>query len=227
MSPFFANYGFHPRFFAEFTPTDVPAADEFAARMHEVHERLVENVTKAQNIQARYYDRKRKPVEFKPGDLVWLNAANISTTRSSNKLDWKRLGPFKVVKRIGLQAYELNLPMTMHHIHNVFHVSLLDLYKPTSIAPHSLPPPLPPLYVKDDQEYFEIETILDSRHHQNRVQYFIKWKGYPDSENSREPLKNIPARGLVKEFHRRNPGKPGAPRIRTVSLLDPMDCLLL
>jgi hypothetical protein len=36
----------------------------------------------------------------------------------------------------------------------------------------------------------------------------------PDSDNSWEPLLNIPAWALVKEFHRRNPGKPGAPRPR-------------
>jgi hypothetical protein len=150
MSPFFVNYGFHPCFLAEFTSTNVPATDEFAARMHQVHERLVENVTKAQDIQARYYDCKHKPVEFKPRELVWLNASNISTTCPSKKLDRKRLEPFKVVKRIELQAYELDLPMTMRHIHNVFHISLLNPYKSTPIALHSLLPPLPPLYIKDN-----------------------------------------------------------------------------
>lgn len=60
--------------------------------------------------------------------------------------------------------------------------------------------------------YFEIEDILDSKRDGRRLYYLIKWKGFPDSENSWEPLSNIPARGLVKEFHRRNPGKPGEPR---------------
>ena len=218
MSPFFANYCFHPRFIAEFSPTPVPAANDFASHLHDVHDRLVENVKKAQDIQARYYDRKYKPVEFEPGDLVWLNASHISTTRPSKKLDWKQLGPFKVLKRIGLQAYKLDLPPTMRHIHNVFHVSLLEPYKPSSLPPHSLPPPLPPLYVKDDHEYFEIEDILDSCRIGNRIQYLIKWKGYPDSDNSWEPLSNIPARGLIKEFHRCHPDKPGSrPQIRTTS----------
>ena len=163
MSPFFANYGFHPRFLAEFSPTPVPAANDFASHLHEVHDRLVENVKKAQDISARYYDRKHKPIELKPGDLVWLNSSHLSTTRPSKKLDWKQLGPFKVLERIGLQAYRLELPPTMRHIHNVFHISLLEPYKPSSLTPHGLPPPLPPLYVKDDHEYFEIEDILDSR----------------------------------------------------------------
>ena len=99
----------------------------------------------------------------------------------------------------------------MRHLHNVFHVSLLDPVRSTSLAPR-LPPAPPVLYVKDDKEYFEIEDILDSKRDDRHLKYLIKWKGFPDSENSWEPLSNIPAHGLVKEFHRRNPGKPGHPR---------------
>jgi len=227
MSPFYANYGFHPRFLAEFTPTNVPASDDFASHLHEVHEHLVENVKKAQNYQARYYDPKHKPTEFQPGDMVWLNSANISTSRPSKKLDWKRLGPFKVLKRIGLQAYQLELPITMRNIHDTFHVSLLEPYKTTSIPPHGIPPPPPPLYIKDDQEFYEIEAILDSRRVKNRLEYLIKWKGCPDSDNSWEPRFNIPARALLKEFHRRNPTKPGyRPQIHAIYFVNSVNQLL-
>jgi hypothetical protein len=153
--------------------------------------------------------------------MVWLNASNVSTSRLSKKLDWKRLGPYKVIKRIGLQAYKLALPPTMRHLHDAFHVSLLDPVKATSLAPR-MPPPPPVLYVKDNQEFFEIEDILDSKRIGRCLYYLVKWKGFPDSENSWEPLANIPARGLVKEFHRRHPGKPGEPRrlVSATVLLD-------
>jgi len=96
MSPFFANYGFHPRFLAESTPISpfsstfhaAPAAEEFASYLHEVHERLVQNVKHSQDRQAKYYDAKHKSVEFKPSDLVWLNPMNIAfSTHPSKKLD--------------------------------------------------------------------------------------------------------------------------------------------
>jgi hypothetical protein len=96
----------------------------------------------------------------------------------------------------------------MRHLHDTFHVSLLDPIKPTSLSPRSPPAPLA-LYIRDDREYFEIENILDSKHIGHRLYYLIKWKGFPDSENSWEPLTNIPACGLVKKFHRRNPGNQG------------------
>ena len=152
--------------------------------LHDIHERLVQNVKHTQNLQAKYYNAKHKPVVLEPGDLVWLNSSNISTTRQSKKLDWKRLGPFRVVKRIGLQAYKLALPASMRHIHDIFHISLLDLVKSIAIAPHGLPATPPATYVKDDQAYFEVDDILDSRHARNRLEYLIKWKGYPDSDNS-------------------------------------------
>jgi len=145
MSPFYANYGFNPRFVSEIqvqAEHAAPAAKDFALHLHEVHDRLVENVKHAQNYQARYYDTKHKPIEFEPGNLVWLNASNISTSRPSKKLDWKRLDPFRIVKRIGLQAYKLDLPPTMRHIHDTFHISLLDPVKLTPLVPdpHGLPP---------------------------------------------------------------------------------------
>jgi hypothetical protein len=198
-----------------------PVAVDFATHLHDIHDRLVENVKAAQDSQARYYDAKHQRVEFEPGDMVWLNTSNISTSRPSKKLDWKRLGPYKVLKRVGLQAYKLALPPTMRHLHDVFHVSLLDPVKVTTLPPR-MPPPPPTLYVKDDQEYFEIEDILDSKRTGRHLRYLVKWKGFPNSENSWEPLVNIPARGLVKEFHRRNPGKPGEPRrlVSATVLLD-------
>jgi len=77
MSPFFANYDYHPRFLAEFSPTPIPATNDFASHLHDVHDRLVENVKRAQDIQARYYDRKHKPVEFKPTILLGLATMEV------------------------------------------------------------------------------------------------------------------------------------------------------
>ena len=56
MSPFFANYGFHPRFLAEsMAPNShaAPAAEEFASYLNDVHERLVQNVKHSQDLQAK------------------------------------------------------------------------------------------------------------------------------------------------------------------------------
>jgi hypothetical protein len=78
---------------------------------------------------------------FEVGGKVWLSAKHIQTARPSKKLDYKRLGPFKVTKVINRNAYRLELPYSMK-VHNVFHVSLLDRYSgPVPGQQPSDPPP--------------------------------------------------------------------------------------
>jgi len=62
---------------------------------------------------------------FKVGDKVWLSTRNIHTTSPCKKLDYKRAGPYTVIKIINRNAYKLDLPKTMR-INDVFHISLLD-----------------------------------------------------------------------------------------------------
>ncbi|CAF2736692.1 unnamed protein product [Rotaria sp. Silwood2] len=38
---------------------------------------------------------------------------------------------------------------------------------------------------------FEIERIIDKRYRNDRVEYLIKWRGYPESQNTWEPSSNI------------------------------------
>ena len=78
---------------------------------------------------SKYYDKKRsKSREYKIGDLVWLEAMNITTDRPSKKLDEKRWGPFKVISKIGASSYKLDLPRTWKQVHNVFNEVLLMPY---------------------------------------------------------------------------------------------------
>lgn len=52
MTPFFANYGYHPCFQSEIVVASehaAPAAVDFASHLQEVQERLIENVKHAQD----------------------------------------------------------------------------------------------------------------------------------------------------------------------------------
>jgi hypothetical protein len=62
---------------------------------------------------------------FQEGDKVYLLRKNFKTQRPSDKLDFKKLGPFAIKKVIEPVNYELKLPKTME-MHPVFHISLLE-----------------------------------------------------------------------------------------------------
>jgi hypothetical protein len=215
VSPFFALYGFEPRFgFEPVRPDTRPATRDaalFAEQMQKIHDFCRTEILAA---QARWEDqanKKRKPARrYQPGERVWLNARNIQTLRPQKKLDWKNLGPFVVKQMIGSHACELELPAAMR-IHPVFNVSLLQPAADDPLPGQHQPAP-PPIEV-EGVEQFEVEEIVDSCWERRgrgkpRLYYTVKWIGYPDptSEPS-EYLKD--AAELVRNFHRRYPNKPG------------------
>lgn len=217
MSPFFANYGYHPQL-STVPPSTAnvtsPTAAESVRALTQLHEHLRKEVAKANKASSEYYNRHRMPAPtFDVGQKVWLSARNIKSARPSNKLDDKFLGPFQVAEQVSSHAYRLKLPSTLK-IHDVFHVQLLEPYKPNSLQDRRQPPP-PPLRIDEEEEY-EVEAILDSKRDKRRkgdtVHYLVKWVGYDDpNENTWETIENLKnASDVVAEYHRRYPNKPQA-----------------
>jgi len=116
MSPFYANYGYHPRATLKVLPDqrhENPPAETYINYMRRVHEELRGTLKQAQGRYKNEFDKYAAPApEFKVGDCVWLNRRNIETTRPSQKLDFRRLGPFEIIDVVGESkaAFELKLP---------------------------------------------------------------------------------------------------------------------
>nr|GEY63617.1 hypothetical protein [Tanacetum cinerariifolium] len=71
---------------------------------------------------------RRKPMEFEVGDMVMLKVSpwkGVIRFGKHGKLSPRYIGPFKIIKRIGLVAYKLELLEKLYGIHNTFHVSNL------------------------------------------------------------------------------------------------------
>jgi len=82
----------------------------------------------AQDRQKKYADKRRRPLEFEIGDLVFIKFSPIKGAirfGKTGKLAPRYIGPFRVLERIGTVAYRIELPERMSGIHNVFHVSHL------------------------------------------------------------------------------------------------------
>src|SRR5215469_13377488 len=96
----------------------------------------------------------------------------------SKKLDHKQLGPFPIIEKVSSHAFRLGLTPAMSKLHNVFHVSLLELINKSSIPNHQQDPP-PPVEIAGEDEY-EVDRIVNSERRCGRVLYLVQWKGYED-----------------------------------------------
>ena len=82
----------------------------------------------AQDRQKSYADQRRRDLVFEIGDLVFVKISpmrGVVRFGKAGKLTPRYVGPFRVMERIGFQAYRVELPEHMAGIHNVFHVSHL------------------------------------------------------------------------------------------------------
>jgi len=192
VTPFFANHGYHPRFLPDLGTQneETPEVSEYATALGRLHEELRAEMKEAQMAQMEQANRVRRldPV-MEPGDRVWLQRKNIRTMRPSNKLDHKQIGPYTILENVGSRAYKLDLPAYVK-LHPVFHISLLEPTTSTEpILGHHQPPP-PPIIIEEQQEW-EVEQILDSRRHWNKIQYQIKWTGFHDLDKTWYPAENF------------------------------------
>jgi hypothetical protein len=92
---------------------------------------------------------------LKKGDKVYLVQHNIQTKRLSNKLNHRKLGPFKIKEVRGLVNYKLKLPSSIN-IYNIFHVSLLE----PALAGAPLAPNTEIQLVNLDAKY-KVKEVLD------------------------------------------------------------------
>src|SRR6266436_3675674 len=140
------------------------------------------------------------PSQYKPGQQVWLDTTHLKLPHQKAKLTPRRLGPFRIIKEISPVAYQLALPANWR-IHDVFHASLLNPYHETKAHGPNFTRP-PPDLIEGEEEY-EVERIVAHRTfgRSKSLQYLIKWKGYPESDNSWEPSDQVHAPDLVKYYH--------------------------
>ena len=111
--------------------------------------------------QKSYVDNRRRDLEFKEGDKVYLKISQMKGVVRFGK-KWKLspgyVGPYEILQRVCKVAYEMKVPNELASVHPVLHVSMLKkcIGYPESIIP------IGGLGVKDNLFYEEIPLqILD------------------------------------------------------------------
>ena len=99
------------------------------------------------------------PSKIEVGDLVFVLAKFIKTTRPSKKLSECYLGPFEVMDKPSAHSYKIKFPHHLCVIHPVFHISQLEPANPSLIPNHVNLPPLS-IAIEGELEY-KISQILN------------------------------------------------------------------
>jgi hypothetical protein len=166
--------------------------------MRELNRRDAEvAITFAQATAKLRYDDRHRPVQFQVGDRVMLNlhrGYKLPGT-SSHKFTQQRVGPFKILQRVGNLANRLQL-LARWNIEPVISIAHLS--------------PVPPEIVEmegntEEWKSYELERVLDNQftryHQKDDLEYLVKFKNMGAEHNDwypYEPLDN--ARELVQDF---------------------------
>ena len=203
-SPFTTVFGYQPTFFPEVEAIDqgnLPSAQEFLQNRLEEWKIIKDQIRHSQDTMKEYADKKRsQEIEFRPGDYVYVEATNLPTQRPNSKLDFKRHGPLKVIKKISSHAYQIQRPDSWDpRIHDVFHVDLLTL---AHVDPEKTYPAPPPVEIPgEDYPEYEVEKIVGEKIIRGQKHYLIKWKGYSELDNTYEHENNVSnAKSALKAY---------------------------
>jgi hypothetical protein len=221
LSPFFVEYGWNPRMAPDVTgELDHPSLEDLFHNRAEAQEQAKAAIVVAAERAKWYFDLHKSKVPFRIGDKVLLKGRDLRVKVSSAKLAAQNYGPYEIIEQPGPVTFKLKLPRGMR-VHPVFHASKFVPYHEDEIGDRQPPKPAP-IEVEGHNEW-EVEKILNSKVERGRIKYFVKWKGFDESDNSWEPVANVKnAKELIAEYHQQH---PDAPEPRSLDDARPIDSL--
>jgi ElaB/YqjD/DUF883 family membrane-anchored ribosome-binding protein len=217
LSAFMTNYEFESRmrFDSLNTETNDILSDKeriltqkatiIVEKMKNIWDFIKKKLVNAQKIQKKDADKhKTISSEYQFEDTIWLFIKNIKIERSFKKLNHKWIDFYKI-KKIMTDVCQLNLSQSMK-IHDTSHISLLRkvaidfLIEQISSSSSSI-------VIEEEKEY-EIDDILNSRYHYEKLQYRVEWidhssdKAWYLAENFQKQFKKI-----LNDYHQRYSSK--------------------
>ena len=138
--------------------TEFPKLKEFLISLQRSWEEATKAMEGAQETIKKQFDKKRRnPQGLQEGENIWLEAKNIHLNRPEKKLDQKKYRPFKILKAIGQEAFQLKLPEGWI-IHNVFNGNLLTQCRESYYKGQHMEL-APPLDIINEEEKYKVKEI--------------------------------------------------------------------
>jgi predicted metal-dependent hydrolase len=189
--------------------------------MRDIWDFTKKKLADAQHNQKKYVDQKKAfSSEYVIENEIWLFIKNIKTKRSSQKLNHKWIESYKI-KKIVKNACQLNLSQSMK-IHDTFHISLLRKVAIDSLTEQIQSSSLWIIIDDQNEEEYEIDDILNSRYHYEKLQYKVVWtdhlsdKAWYFAENFQKHSKEI-----LIDYHQRYSDKSKS-KLRLIVLIKSM-----
>jgi hypothetical protein len=148
--------------------------------------RIQENLKPAKSCQETYANKRRRPLEFKVEDHVYLRVSPMKGVKRfgvKEKLVPRYIGPFPILEKCGNVDYKLNLSPSLAGVHDIFHV--LQLKKCLKAHVDVVLPEVTPLKV--DLSYTEHPIkVLDQKdsatRHKTMKFFKIQWSNHIEEE---------------------------------------------
>ena len=162
-------------------------ASTFAQHIHDLHAEIRRKIALSNDSYKHSVDMHRRAANFELGDFVMARIRPERLPRIAlKKLHARAMGPYQILRKLGSNAYVLDLPDSLG-ICPIFNVEDLTLHRGT-FEPPCLPfgvsigtqvPRLPPL----PQSQTDIEVVVDdefvSSSRGGFRRFLVQWSGRP------------------------------------------------
>jgi hypothetical protein len=159
------------------------SAEDFTEEMKELHSQVKDLLQSSSQKYKRREDQHRRQLQFEFGDLILPHLRRERfPSQTYNKLKMKKIGPCKVLKKFGVNAYEIELPNGIG-ISPIFNISYLYPYKDKEAGTGNEQPEVQWTKQMPIVENPQMECILDKRvskktKRKKYFEYLVKWKGH-------------------------------------------------
>ncbi|KAG7666513.1 hypothetical protein KSW81_001939 [Nannochloris sp. 'desiccata'] len=169
-----------------------PSVD-FAERTQVAVQQAQRALVKAQQRQKTYADKNRRYLTFEVGDQVYISTADLPL-KGPRRLAPKWFGPVPIIEKLSDLNYRVALPEMWKRRHPVFHIEKLKPFVVSTKFP-SRSDRRPPPDLEQGSDVYNVEKILNRRSTRRgrgwRIEYYIKWEGYPMCDSTWEPKTNL------------------------------------